>query len=41
MKLNYNKLLSNFAFNCILRHYTKRGVIESRWRVAPIDEVAW
>ena len=23
MKLKYDELLSNFAFNCDLRHYTK------------------
>ena len=26
MKLEYDKLLSDFAFNCNLRHYTPAGV---------------
>jgi len=25
LKLKYDKLLSNFAVNCKLRHYTKEG----------------
>ena len=25
MKLKYDKLLSNFAFDCKVRHYTKRA----------------
>ena len=29
MKLKHDKLLSNVAFNCNLRHYTKAGTVEA------------
>jgi len=38
LKLNYDKLLSNFAFNCNLRHYIE-GTYAVRLRVDTL--VGW
>jgi hypothetical protein len=38
LKLKYDKLLSNFAFNCNLRHYIKECITSNGGSLAGLSE---